>query len=325
VLLRPGDRGPHVADVQERLAKLGLSTEPDQPGHYGNATTAAVQAFQRQRGLRVDGLVGPLTWGALIEAGFALGDRLLYLREPMLRGDDVAELQRRLCALGFDTGRVDGIFGPRTARALEEFQRNVGLAPDGICGRTTIEQLVRVMPRQTPEQLVSEVRAREHLRRAPRNLQGWRISVADDGGLDALVGAVRRLLAARGADVVAFTHPDESVQARMANQVDSELHLSFHSGLDGVELCYYQGWRFEAPGGRRLAHLLACTFGEVLGGVTVGVRGASLPVLRETAMPAVLVELGPPSRIVEHSAELATACASAVEIWVRAPLDEDPR
>ena len=50
----------------------------------------------------------------------------------MLRGDDVAELQQRLCTLGFDTGRVDGIFGDATVRALGEFQRNAGLPVDGI-------------------------------------------------------------------------------------------------------------------------------------------------------------------------------------------------
>ena len=72
-------------------------------------------------------MCGPQTWSALVEAGRDLGDRFLYRRTPMLRGDDVAELQQRLSALGFDTGRVDGIFGDLTSAALGEFQRNVGL------------------------------------------------------------------------------------------------------------------------------------------------------------------------------------------------------
>ena len=91
------------------------------------ARAAAVEAFQHRRGLRVDGVCGAQTWWALVEAGFRLGDRFLYHRQPMMRGDDVAELQRRLSALGFDTGRVDGIFGDLTSRALAEFQRNLGL------------------------------------------------------------------------------------------------------------------------------------------------------------------------------------------------------
>ena len=62
----------------------------------------------------------------------------------MLRGDDVAELQQRLCTLGFDTGRVDGIFGDATVRALDEFQRNAGLPVDGIVGGATLQELVRL-------------------------------------------------------------------------------------------------------------------------------------------------------------------------------------
>ena len=73
---------------------------------------------------------------ALVEAGYRLGDRSLYLHSPMMRGDDVADLQLRLGGLGFDAGRIDGVFGPDSARALLDFQRNTGLATDGIAGPT---------------------------------------------------------------------------------------------------------------------------------------------------------------------------------------------
>ena len=45
----------------------------------------------------------------------------------MLRGEDIAELQRSLGSLGFNAGKVDGIFGPDTQNAVELFQRNSGL------------------------------------------------------------------------------------------------------------------------------------------------------------------------------------------------------
>ena len=79
-------------------------------------------------------MVGPDTWGELVEAGYRLGDRVLYLRSLSFQGDDVRELQKRLNALGFDAGREDGIFGSRTAAAVAEFQHNVGSASDGIVG-----------------------------------------------------------------------------------------------------------------------------------------------------------------------------------------------
>ena len=96
-----------------------------------------MRVFQEARGLRVDGVCGRDTWSSLVESGFRLGDRMLYLRHPMFRGDDVTELQRRLNALGFDAGREDGILGDDTTAALTEFQRNVGLTVDGVCGPAT--------------------------------------------------------------------------------------------------------------------------------------------------------------------------------------------
>ena len=161
-----------MADLQHRLDEVGLPCPPDADGLFGAGTAAAVEAFQHRRGLRVDGVCGRQTWGALVEAGFRLGDRFLYLHAPMFRGDDVADLQQRLSALGFDTGRVDGIFGGLTSSALADFQRNVSLPVDGILGASTLRELKRVMPRHAEPELVSSVRDRERLRQAPRTLLG---------------------------------------------------------------------------------------------------------------------------------------------------------
>ena len=75
----------------------------------------------------------------------------------MMRGDDVAELQTRLGRLGFgDAGRVDGVFGPDTLEALEEFQHNVGIAGDGICGPDSVAALVRLGLRVNESPSVAE-------------------------------------------------------------------------------------------------------------------------------------------------------------------------
>ena len=118
----------------------------------------------------MDGICGQQTWNTLVEAGFRLGDRFIYRRTPMLRGDDVAELQQRLCTLGFDTGRVDGIFGDATSEALCEFQRNVGLPVDGIVGGATLRELLRLETRSLdPEIGVSGTAPGSHFaRRHPR-------------------------------------------------------------------------------------------------------------------------------------------------------------
>lgn len=58
-----GDRGPEVSALQTRLNALGADLEVD--GDFGRNTLAAVMAFQSEKGLDVDGIVGPQTRRAL--------------------------------------------------------------------------------------------------------------------------------------------------------------------------------------------------------------------------------------------------------------------
>ena len=114
---RAGGRGDAVRDLQHRLVGARVtSVAPAEFGSFGaDDRGRGPRVPERRAGSRVDGIVGPETWSALVESGFVLGDRLLYLRRPILRGDDVAALQHRLNRLGFDAGREDGILGPETA------------------------------------------------------------------------------------------------------------------------------------------------------------------------------------------------------------------
>ncbi len=315
--LQMGDEGQAVVDVQRRLADLGSSVGVDPPGAFREGTRAAVEAFQYRRGLRVDGVCGRQTWSALVEAGRHLGDRFLYRRSPMLRGDDVAELQQRLSALGFDTGRVDGIFGDLTSAALGEFQRNAGLPVDGIAGGTTVSALLRFGSRHDDTELVSTVRDRELLRQAPRTLAGRRVSLGEEGGLGATVAAVRRLLVSQGAQVTTHHHPDGSIQAAEANAAEAEVYVGFRLGVvEGCSASYYSGYRYSSPGGRRLAELLHLALSSTLGLPDAGIRGMSLPQLRETRMPSVICEISPASAMVEHSAVIARAVVDSLAEWV---------
>ena len=108
-------------------------------------TESEIRSFQQARGLDVTGFVDAVTARALEEARWKLGDRSLYLQEaPFMHGDDIAALQSRLTEMGFDCGRVDGIYGPRTEAAVKEFQKSVGATIDGKCGPATIIALIRL-------------------------------------------------------------------------------------------------------------------------------------------------------------------------------------
>ncbi|MEB3196329.1 MAG: peptidoglycan-binding domain-containing protein [Candidatus Sericytochromatia bacterium] len=63
-VLAHGDRGEDVATLQRQLEARGFSVG-GVDGTFGPLTEAAVRAFQRSRGLAVDGVVGERTWGAL--------------------------------------------------------------------------------------------------------------------------------------------------------------------------------------------------------------------------------------------------------------------
>lgn len=317
-----GAAGVAVGDLQRRLQAAGFGND-DEVGIFGPGTEQAVRRFQEARGLRIDGRCGEQTWASLVEAGWRLGDRFLYLRRPMLRGDDVADLQARLGSLGFHQGRVDGIFGPDSAAAVREFQRNTGLVADAIYGRDTDAALARLSPRAGGTALVGDVRERVAQAQQPRRLGDRRVVVGETGGLDALATAIARTLRAAGAEVTVLHHPDGSAQANEANHFGADCYLGVQLRDEaGCTASYFGTTRWESPGGRSLAKLVA---DEVAGdGPLVGAGRAqamAVPVLRETRMPAVVCEVGPPSLVVSTLAELADRLGRAVTRWAEGPLE----
>jgi peptidoglycan hydrolase-like protein with peptidoglycan-binding domain len=130
-LLKKGSTGEEVRQLQRALKDLGYDPgEVD--GQFGSETEAAVKAFQGDRHLTVDGIVGEITWLNIDEADMS---------NPTLRkgstGNPVRRAQKRLTLAGYDTGGVDGIFGAKTESGVKTFQGDQGLAVDGIVGPAT--------------------------------------------------------------------------------------------------------------------------------------------------------------------------------------------
>ena len=67
--------------------------------------------------------------------------RELYYTNPMMKGDDVKEVQERLNALDYNCGMADGYFGKKTDISVRNFQTDNGLTVDGIVGKRTAEKL----------------------------------------------------------------------------------------------------------------------------------------------------------------------------------------
>jgi peptidoglycan hydrolase-like protein with peptidoglycan-binding domain len=108
-------------------------------GIRGPLTRHGVVAFQRRRGLRVDGVAGPQTRRALGWRGRpGLESRVMRVGN---RGWDVAALQFLLQRAGHGPGRADGLFGPLTRGAVRRAQSAAGIGVDGLAGPATIDSL----------------------------------------------------------------------------------------------------------------------------------------------------------------------------------------
>lgn len=68
------------------------------------------------------------------------------------RGEKVEELQKRLQALGYYDGEIDGQFGPGTKAAVVDFQKNNGLDTDGLAGTETLNLLYSQEAKPSPQQ-----------------------------------------------------------------------------------------------------------------------------------------------------------------------------
>jgi N-acetylmuramoyl-L-alanine amidase len=301
-IYRHGDDGAAVLDIQRRLSSFGLTVPVGELGRFGEATLEAVRAFQGRRNLRVDGLVGPDTWEQLVEAGFRPGDRTLYLHAPHMRGDDVRELQRKLNALGFDAGKQDGVHGPSTDRAIREFQRNVGEVVDGVVGPHTLGVLERMRPREDAHAR-AVVREAEELRRTRPGLAGQ--SIAIDAGEPPALGepdhalalalAVADELGRAGAKPIllrsAGEEPSARERARAANEFGAAVCVSLRvaTEVEAPVCAYFGSATTYSPAGEHLATAILEALRAALGS---GGRAERLTIamLRETRMPAVLVE-----------------------------------
>jgi N-acetylmuramoyl-L-alanine amidase len=313
-----GDSGNVTIQIVNILNRLGLLTT--QPTLFDEKVENAVRAFQQSRGLTVNGVVNSATLQALEEARWKLGDRSLYLQSTLImRGDDVATLQSRLTDMGFDCGRVDGVFGLRTENAVKEFQQSVGVTVDGKCGPTTITALIRLtrtvsggkpsLLRETAMQKSRGPALANKVITLDPSCGGTDRGIRDHGVEESEVvyDVVQRLegrLLALGVSVFLTrgtnNSPDEMERIAFTNKTNADLIVSFHldryvnENAHGVATYYYGS---EAHGihsvvGERFASLVQreiCARTDLLNCRT---HAKTWDLLRLTRAPTVRIDLG---------------------------------
>ena len=297
---------------------LGHLVEP-LDGIIGSGTEAAVKDFQRDRSIDIDGICGPQTWDQLVEAGHRLGSRLLYLQSPPLRGDDVADLQRLLTSLGFPMSQIDGIHGQQTADALVDFQLNAGLVPDGVCGPITVDFLHRVGQRFGEAADITRLQEKQRFLKAGSELHGYKIVLAESGGLDAVVASLRRSLSDSGAEVLTTHHPDWSSHAQQANMFDADFCIGIEIRDEGSAVCHFLGDHFESPTGKQLGSAVAENLQSIVPGISS--QGMRLPLLRETRMPALLLRIDDVTALVRNHHTMSLVITDALRSFIEVGLD----
>jgi N-acetylmuramoyl-L-alanine amidase len=316
--LKVGDRSDAIGIIANTLNRLGFLDKTSDL--FDQSLEEAIKAFQQERGLTATGLVNEITQRALDEARWRLGDRILLLgTQSLMRGDDVSTLQERLIQMGFNCGRVDGVYGVKTEAAVNEFQKSVGIVVDGKCGPSTLISLMRLVKTVqggAPSALRESVK---HSVRSPALAN--KVVVIDPSWGGEFVGEsfhgvnesevvfdlAQRLegrLLALGVNVVltrsAKNSPLEKERIEIANSVNADLLIALkvdsykNENANGVATYYYgrDDKGVHSVVGERFANLIQreiCARTDLLNCRT---HAKSWDLLRLTVAPAVRIDLG---------------------------------
>lgn len=269
-----------------------------------------IRSFQQERGLRVTGEIDGATTRALEESRWKLGDRSLNLQpSPMMHGDDIATLQSRLTEMGFNCGRVDGVFGPITESAVKEFQKSVGAKVDGRCGPATIIALLRLtktISGGTPA-ILRESASQKNRGPALAN----KIIVLDPGSspeeAEISLDITRRIegrLLALGATVFLtrgpLNNPNENERIAFTNKSNADLLISIHAEINpsvqarGVATFFYgsDAHGIHSVVGERFASLVQREIVARTDLLNCRTHSKTWDLLRLTESPAIRVEVG---------------------------------
>ena len=313
-----GDRSSAIELISNTLLRLGFIATPSDI--FDDNLTQGIKAFQQECGLTATGVINEITARSLEEARFKLGDRVLVFNAAaLMRGDDVSNLQDRLIQMGFNCGKVDGVYGVNTEGAVREFQKSVGILSDGRCGPATLISLMRLVKTVSggaPSALRESVK---HSVRSPALANkvividpswGGEFTGESANGVvesEIVFDLAQRLegrLIALGVNVVltrsAKNSPLEKDRIATANSVNADLVIALKVDIyknekaNGVATYYYgrDSAGVHSVVGERFANLIQreiCARTDLLNCRT---HGKSWDLLKLTTAPTVRIDLG---------------------------------
>ncbi|MBB5174503.1 peptidoglycan-binding protein [Texcoconibacillus texcoconensis] len=188
-VLSQGDQGEKVKQLQRALKEVAYYLH-NKDGIFGPKTKKAVERYQRDHGLKIDGLAGEETLGHLLGQRTTISvqssesetindpstvyhptdrrnaspsnhlqtnetsNQKSHLTEMGDEGKNVRSTQETLQEVGLYNGKIDGIFGPKTKKAIKSFQNLADITVTSEVDSTTYEQL---QDEETLEEVSAEV------------------------------------------------------------------------------------------------------------------------------------------------------------------------
>ncbi|CAI6282148.1 MULTISPECIES: peptidoglycan recognition protein family protein [Bacillus subtilis group] len=127
---------PHRILSEGRWNQVKAAIEKELKALGGKTSSSKISATKKQT-----------TNSSSKKTSYALPSGIFKVKNPMMRGASVTQIQKALAALYFypDKGApnhgIDGVYGPKTANAVKRFQSMYGLTQDGIYGPDTKAKL----------------------------------------------------------------------------------------------------------------------------------------------------------------------------------------
>lgn len=139
--LAVGSSGVAVVNIQQHLRAAGFDPK-HVGGKFDERTGAALKAFQRHAGLPATGTVDAATWKSLKNSFILTKSAANPAQSVGERSRAVKTTEQLLKKMGFNPGKIDGLFDKRTLNAVKKYERKEGINVDG---RVDPKQLSRMV------------------------------------------------------------------------------------------------------------------------------------------------------------------------------------
>lgn len=147
-----GATGASVANIQKRLRAAGFDPKRTS-GTFDERTAGAVKAFQRKSKLPATGIVDGKTWKALSKSYILTNSKASPAQSIGERSGAVKASEALLQKMGFNPGKVDGLFDRSTLKAVRAFERQQGMEVNGAIGAGQLEKMKKLSKGVTLGQL----------------------------------------------------------------------------------------------------------------------------------------------------------------------------